>query len=90
MKHAASGGLSATATPRVVSQNSRGVCPTPPTARRDGSDAVVWEVQAAAAELMPPDETHVAAWTRWVAVLRAGGMPPVYEGTPTNADREFD
>lgn len=56
----------------------------------EGSGSDVWEVQAAAAELLPADERHSGPRTRWVVVLRAGGTPPVYDGRPTNADREVD
>lgn len=50
----------------------------------------VWECVSVAAELCGPDEAHPAPWTRWVAVLRAGGTPRVVAGRLTAARREVD
>lgn len=56
----------------------------------EGKGYDVWEVACVAAEQRMDPKGVIPPFTRWVAVLRAGGMPPVQDGRPTNMDRELD
>ena len=75
---------------RIAAQAIEGRTDAELRRERDADGAVMWQVQCMAAELMHGGEGKASVWTRWVAVLRAGGCPRKIGSSFTNVAQRVD